>query len=519
MKWKLLSAFLFAVFSAAIAPIRASSDQSLSATIFQRLVGIPLNPGVEGYQEFVRLDAKGASAFEIASAITRSSSFQNTALFQFATRFSNTASNLSSEVRLAPLDDLQATIIGTVANDIDFRTILSGAQYFDFGDSNAKSDVFAKKGSFINASVRRAPNPNFHPEAAGVILTDRFAELNFTAGTNRRPLKYILEKFLCAPIARWKDQRIDDRYVRQDIDRSPGDANGNKRFVYEQDCRGCHAPMDAMANAFSKTDLVELRTYELPARTKYIARILVGVVPKIDRSVVYAQGYAPIDDSWRNLLQDKLLGLPNGGGGNGIHSLGVYLSHATAFRSCMVKRVVDEVCPKNAFDQTTIDTLNKNFADSNFNLRLVFASVAANDRCQTSTGVGLLTTRPLAEKMVSHFRILVPNIELARIRKTVDLSFKREDLPYLPRLGALDEATKPMTRKAILGAASRYCQSIIESAPQTSTKNIYNVFLGRNANAKEQGWDRTENQSSQNALNACIRVVSSIEYLVSKEGR
>ncbi len=82
---------------------------------------------------------------------------------------------------------------------------------------------------------------------AGAITTRAAAEAFFIAGTNRAMFRFTLINHMCMDLEQVHD--IDDRAgpIRQDVSRSPG---GDSR-VFLNNCIGCHAGMDPMAQAFA----------------------------------------------------------------------------------------------------------------------------------------------------------------------------------------------------------------------------------------------------------------------------
>src|SRR5690606_18565457 len=86
--------------------------------------------------------------------------------------------------------------------------------------------------------------------AAGGMTTRAAAEAFFVAGTNRARLRFTLINHMCMDLEQVQDtSRVPDR-IRQDVSRSPG---GDSR-VFMNNCVGCHAGMDPLAQAFAYYD-------------------------------------------------------------------------------------------------------------------------------------------------------------------------------------------------------------------------------------------------------------------------
>jgi hypothetical protein len=84
-------------------------------------------------------------------------------------------------------------------------------------------------------------------ETAGIITTRAAGEAYFSAGTNRRMLRFVAVNYLCRDLEELKDITRSVDWIRQDVSRSPG---GDSQLFHNQ-CSGCHSGMDPLAGAFA----------------------------------------------------------------------------------------------------------------------------------------------------------------------------------------------------------------------------------------------------------------------------
>jgi hypothetical protein len=156
------------------------------------------------------------------------------------------------------------------------------------------------------------------------------------------------------------------------VSRGPG---GDSR-VFMNNCIGCHAGMDPLAQAFA------YYTFDETAQQMVYTP---GVVqPKyFNNDTTFPDGFVTPDDSWHNHWrqgQNFVLGWNQAAPaqGTGAKSLGVELASTDAFAQCQVKKVFKAVClrdPVDATDHAQIDTMTNAFRGA-YNLKQVFAESA-----------------------------------------------------------------------------------------------------------------------------------------------
>jgi hypothetical protein len=209
---------------------------------------------------------------------------------------------------------------------------------------------------------------------AGVMTTRGGASAFFINGTNRAMFRFTLINHLCTDLNPIMDiTRPPDR-VRQDVSRSPG---GDSR-IFLNNCIGCHAAMDPMAQAFAY--------YNFDAVTSNETVYTPGVVQAkyLINSQNFSAGFITPDDSWSNRWRqgpNQVLGWSSAlpGSGTGAKSLGQELAASSAFAQCQVQKVFKAVCfraPQNQVDRTQIATMVSSFKSGGYKLKQVFAESA-----------------------------------------------------------------------------------------------------------------------------------------------
>lgn len=185
-------------------------------------------------------------------------------------------------------------------------------------------------------------------DVAGLLTTRQWASEFYLAGTNRRSFRFLMKSFVCRDMEELMDISLPDVRVRQDVDRSPG---GDSR-TYLTRCAGCHTGMDGFAGAFAYFDFTN-------NQLTYNSRLQSGN-KQFRQSNVFPTGYRLTDNSWINLWltgANSSLGwrLPLGAsspsmlqGDRGAKALGMMVAASEAFSDCMVRRVFQRVCAKQA---------------------------------------------------------------------------------------------------------------------------------------------------------------------------
>jgi len=287
-----------------------------------------------------------------------------------------------------PLNDYIVLVMGMVRDNVPFNQILTAdLLYVAPGVSPGPS---VSSNAHFEALEQRMREPTFNPSelqsaqqsvtygtpsgaTAGAMTTRAAAEAFFIAGTNRAMFRFTLMNHMCMDMEQVLDTSIAPDRIRQDVSRSPG---GDSR-VFMNNCIGCHAGMDPLAQAFAYYDFDETSSrmiYDTSA-----------VHPKyFNNDTTFADGFITPDDAWHNhwrLGQNALLGwsqaLP--GQGTGAKSLGEELAGTQVFAQCQVQKVFKAVCLRDAVDQADrnqIAAMTNTFRNGGYNLKQVFAESA-----------------------------------------------------------------------------------------------------------------------------------------------
>jgi hypothetical protein len=374
--WRLFVALtlIFSSVSIALAGPREQAQR-----IHDRLAGVPADDDTITQMAALVGTNPGAAA----ALAMQNPNFYAVTLKNFAAPWTN-----RDQSAFVPLNDYVTLVIGMVRDDVPFNQILSGNMlYVANGVSPPPS---ATSNAHFEALESRMRDPSFNqdeltqttqtavyglPDAAtaGAITTRAAAEAFFIAGTNRAMFRFTLMNHMCMDMEQVLDTSIPPDRIRQDVSRSPG---GDSR-VFMNNCIGCHAGMDPMAQAFAYYDFDETAQRLIYDTTR--------VHPKyFNNETTFADGFVTPNDSWHNHWregQNSLIGWSSGlpGEGAGAKSLGQELAGTQAFAQCQVQKVFKAVCLREPVDQTDrnqIATMTNNFRNSNFSLRQVFAESA-----------------------------------------------------------------------------------------------------------------------------------------------
>lgn len=304
----------------------------------------------------------------------------------------------------APLNDYTALVVGIVRDDLDFRQILSadllyianpntGLPAYQTSD-NQHFAAFESQGfSLATDLVQRSQSEYLglpSSATAGVMTTRAAAKSFFKDGTNRAMLRFTLMNHLCTDLEGLKDNTLPPDRIRQDLSRSPG---GDSR-IFINNCVGCHAGMDPLAQAFAYYNY----DYNIDADPEGInGRLVYNAAGQTDAQTglrVQAKywinannfpfGFATPDDRWDNYWRsgvNQLVGwsetLP--GFGNGAKSLGEELANSQTFATCQVTKVFENVClrpPQDQADRDAVQEIISDFQQNGFRLKRVFARSA-----------------------------------------------------------------------------------------------------------------------------------------------
>ena len=374
--WRLFVALALLLTGASIA---LAGPREQAARIHDRLAGVPADEATIAAMA-ATLPANPTAAANIAMS---NPNFYAVTLKNFATPWTNRDQNA-----FVPLNDYVALVMGMVRDNVPFNQILTANMlYVAPSVSPAASPT---SNAHFEALETRMREPGFNqselspttqtaiygtPAAAtaGAITTRGAAEAFFVAGTNRAMFRFTLMNHMCMDMEQVLDTSIAPDRIRQDVSRSPG---GDSR-VFMNNCIGCHAGMDPLAQAFAY--------YTFDTTSGRMVYNSTAVHPKyFNNDTTFPDGFVTPNDSWHNHWrqgQNALIGwnqaLP--GQGSGAKSLGDELAGSQAFAQCQVQKVFRAVCLRDAVDvndRNQIDTMTNTFRSNNYNLKQVFAETA-----------------------------------------------------------------------------------------------------------------------------------------------
>ncbi|MGH8866274.1 MAG: hypothetical protein ACREVZ_16800 [Burkholderiales bacterium] len=288
----------------------------------------------------------------------------------------------------APLNDYTATVIGMVRDDVPFNELLSGDILYvgnaSLGlpavsaSSNTHYEQMESRGIDLRTGLQRTTQSSVYgiPAAAtaGIITSRAAAQAFFIAGTNRAMFRFTILNHMCRNLEQVHDTTRPPDRIRQDVSRSPG---GDAR-LFLNNCVGCHAGMDPMAQAFAYYTFDDAQ-----GRLVYTAG---SVQPKYSINAdTFRPGYVTQNDTWENRWrngQNSLLGWDSSlpGSGNGAKSLGQELGNSDAFASCQVEKVFRTVClrsPADTADRNEINSMVGSFRAGGYRLKQAFADAAS----------------------------------------------------------------------------------------------------------------------------------------------
>ena len=351
--------------------------------IHNRLAGVPPTDAVLTQMASDIQNGGASGAIVAANRAMDDPHFYTVTLKNWAAPWTNRDQSV-----FVPLNDYITLVMGMVRDNVPFNQILTGdILYYGNKVSTAPSATSNQHYVDLEQAMRQ---PNFNPMAdlssttqsgtygipsaatAGAITSRAAAEAFFVAGTNRAMFRFTLINHLCEDMEQVHDTSIIPDRIRQDVSRSPG---GDSR-VFLNNCIGCHAGMDPLAQAFAYYDYNETTT-----RIEYTPGV---VQPKyFNNKETFADGFITPDDSWNNHWrqgQNSLIGWSSGlpGSGNGAKSLGQELASTHAFAQCQVTKVFKAVClraPGDQADRDAVDAMTSSFTNG-YDLKPVFAESA-----------------------------------------------------------------------------------------------------------------------------------------------
>jgi hypothetical protein len=361
------------------ASLALAGAREQAARIHDRLAGVPADEATLDAMQAV-LPGNPTAAANIAMD---NPNFYAVTLKNFAAPWTNRDQN-----PFVPLNDYVTLVMGMVRDDVPFNQILTTDLLYT-GPASVTPAPSATSNAHFESLEQRMRDPSFDQDelvqttqtavygtpagaTAGAMTTRAAAEAFFVAGTNRAMFRFTLMNHMCMDLEQVLDTSIPPDRIRQDVSRSPG---GDSR-VFMNNCIGCHAGMDPLAQAFAY--------YNFDTTSGRMVYDSSAVHPKyFNNDATFPDGFVTPDDSWHNHWrqgQNAVIGWDDAlpGQGAGAKSLGAELAATDAFAQCQVKKVFKAVClrdPVDANDHSEITTMTNAFKGA-FNLKQTFAQAA-----------------------------------------------------------------------------------------------------------------------------------------------
>lgn len=356
-----------------------SGPREQAQRMHDRIAGVPPSETV-----LALMEADIASnPVNAALRATNDPHFYTVTLKNFAAPWTNRDQSV-----FVPLNDYITLVIGMVRDNVPFNQILSADMLYvgagipmPTASSNAHYETLEQRmldpafdpTTGLTQTTQSSVYPVPATATAGAMTTRAAAQAFFVAGTNRAMFRFTLMNHMCMDLEQVQDTSIIPDRIRQDVSRGPG---GDSR-VFLNNCIGCHAGMDPLAQAFAY--------YNFDDTTGTMQYTAGTVQPKyFNNEETFADGFVTPDDAWENYWregQNANIGWSPGlpGAGNGAKSLGEELAGTQAFAQCQVTKVFKNVCLRDAvdgFDRAQINAMTTSFINNNYNLRRVFAESA-----------------------------------------------------------------------------------------------------------------------------------------------
>jgi hypothetical protein len=404
-------------------PASPAAAKRIAERMWNRIVGTPVDLGsptqVAAADNMTNMLMQGR-ALEAANIATQQKNFLDITVRGLATTLSNRIKDPAFG-----LTDFVTTWIGIIRdNESAQQLLLSDYVYVPESvkinnnqeqcaqsaayTNNAAFNAIVDQGLSISDNIRKKRQCIFNSprnfgstpqplnDAAGLLTTRGWAAAHFYMGTNRRALEFTFDVFMCKSLDDIRDTYAPDYRVRRDVSRAPG---GDPK-VYNTDCMSCHGTMDAASGAFAFFDYYPNPSNDDPNPvTSADARLFYARTGYADGDWKYninpntfPAGWITGDDSWLNFYTNERnadqLGWSENvpSSGFGAKSLATMFANSRAFAECMSKRVFAQLCkrPADGGDTGILTAIVDDFIGSNYNMKRLYARVAALQTCSGS---------------------------------------------------------------------------------------------------------------------------------------
>lgn len=357
---KLVVLLTVACFGAFGAHAESARAEDFANRLFKNLTrGVPLLPSHPLYSAIiaqVRAGNREAAASIITDPMSGEANFYNNAVASLPQAFNRDGSPMGER------NELSALFLGYARDGLSISEMVSTDRVFidPAGDAERlrlnSSDYY--ESIWLNKNPRNtlvASSRAGFP-AVGVLTTAPWAESYFRAGTNRRNWVGILNNLYCVPQKSVQTSDIPDQYVRRDIPRAPG----GDPSQFGENCKTCHAQMDAIMPAFARHDT------DGAGRLNFVA-----LRDKINET--NSSTFAITSEQWFLFVtpaQQRIFGFNDVNGnsfqaygssdrgvrymsGSGLQNFARVIGESDGFFRCMAKRVVSQIYLRKDFSFAT----------------------------------------------------------------------------------------------------------------------------------------------------------------------
>lgn len=381
-------------------------NRSQSIALYKRITGVTPHLDHPLIKEMTTYLDQG-DPYSAAYLATSEPGFYNITVRDFAVKLSN----VELSVR-APLNDLAATVIGSVRDDVSAINLLTENYYYnaagtpgipsdienDIVKTNNHYEELESQGHDLSVVLKKevgqkvlASNGQIATlsDSAGILTSRAFMAAHADAGTNRRVIEYTFKTFLCTPIDEWANSNNPDNRVGPDVGRFPQSDYLNK-------CKACHTGMDALRPAtayfdFSDGFIKHNYTYTMDPNPENPSQMNIPV-PSSEQNVPYkfrrsssnfSDGFRVSNNNWINYADNSKFGFRTSGNGQGMQELGQLVAYSEQFSKCMVQRVFESICRRSISeeDEALIEDLASQFENDSYNLRQLFVNIAIQRQC------------------------------------------------------------------------------------------------------------------------------------------
>lgn len=411
MRFRHLSIIGSIAFSLMAASAVAQLDMSSSARakrILERISGVKV-PGDHPLLTQMKAAIDAGDVNGAATLALQHEGFLNVTVKQMVLKMST-----REETIRTPLNDMVATFIGAIRDDLDARTLLTGNYTYRADParvpngvtvrSNVLNDILRSNNHYedldspnidLGAVLTRIDGQQVasilsnaavaNPDPAGVLTSRAFMGAHADMGTNRRPVEFTFREFMCTEITQMSDISMPDDRIGRDIDRFPG----GEHLKFQTSCKGCHTQLDGFRGAFARWDFINGAIIHSGVENANRNGFSNGISNKLNtNNNVFPQGYVVTDSTWVNnatgTANAARFGWRGGMSGDGVKDFAAAIANSKRFSECMAKRVYEEVCqPVISIEgnKSYIANLAQRFESANYNFKKLFVDVVTSKEC------------------------------------------------------------------------------------------------------------------------------------------